>query len=68
MELDKEIFEMEATDECRTCMGNHDDAVHNATMRIRQWLRAKVNFEIGYGAALASAMLQSANECSAKAA
>ncbi len=59
---------MEETDECRTCMGDHDDAVHGATMRIHQWLRTKVDFEIGYGAALASAMLQSANECSAKAA
>ena len=68
MELDREEFEMEETDECRTCMGDHDDAVHDATVRVRKWLRAKIDFEIGYAAALASAMVQTANECSAKAA
>ncbi len=68
MELDKEVFELEQTDECRTCMGDHNDDVHGATTRVRKWLRAKIDFEIGYAAAVASAMVQTANECSAKAA
>lgn len=30
--------------ECRLCLGPHDPAIHQATVRIHQWLRAKLMF------------------------
>jgi len=33
---------------CRVCLGEHQDEVHAATLRVREWLRERVtrNFEM----------------------
>ena len=30
------------TRECRTCLGDHDEEIHAATISVRQWFRAEV--------------------------
>jgi hypothetical protein len=27
---------------CRVCLGDHDDEIHQATLRVRQWFRHEV--------------------------
>ncbi|MGI8988703.1 MAG: hypothetical protein ACR2I2_03840 [Bryobacteraceae bacterium] len=38
-------------DQCHSCMGDHDENVHAATLRVRNWLRSEVNRKLGPAAA-----------------
>lgn len=42
MELEIEVDETEEPDQCGWCMGDHDENIHAATLRVRGWLRSEV--------------------------
>ncbi|MDQ2899398.1 MAG: hypothetical protein M3Y07_06305 [Acidobacteriota bacterium] len=44
MKLEIEVEnEVEEPDQCRSCMGDHDEHIHAATLRVRGWLRSEIN-------------------------